>query len=119
MRICRMMSGSKGAANTYRSGSPLTARIFVEQMARAAGMTLEDIFRMELMIAYRCARGPEFPEGVRALLVDKDRNPQWLYSSHAEVPQAVVEEHFKPSWEGAHPLADLSGLNCLKEPSFR
>ena len=96
-----------GAAATYRSGSPLTARIFVEQMTRARGMTLEDMFRMELMIAYRCARGPEFPEGVRALLVDKDRNPQWQYSSHAEVPQEIVEEHFRPSWEGAHPLADL------------
>jgi len=95
------------AVNTYRSGSPLTARIFVEQMARAEGMTLEEMFRMELMIACRCARGPEFPEGVRALLVDKDRNPRWLYKSHTEVPEAVVEEHFKPSWEGAHPLADL------------
>lgn len=97
----------EGAAATYLSGSPLTARIFVEQMARAAGMTLADMFRMELMIAYCCARGPEFPEGVRALLVDKDRNPQWQYTSHAEVPKETVEEHFRPSWEGAHPLADL------------
>ncbi len=95
------------AVETYRNGSPLTARIFVEQMRRATGMSLAEMFRMELMIAWRCARGPEFPEGVRALLIDKDRNPDWQFKTHSEVPQHIVDEHFIPSWQGEHPLQDL------------
>ena len=97
----------QAARETYRSGSPLTAKIVVEQMRRARGMSLADMLRMELAIAYRCVRGPEFPEGVRALLIDKDRNPEWQFRGHGEVPDALVAEHFVPSWRGAHPLAEL------------
>lgn len=97
----------QGALQTYRNGSPLTAQIFVEQMRRAKKMSLAEMFRMELAIAYRCARGEEFPEGVRALMVDKDKNPQWQFSNYREVSRAVIEQHFEPSWAGAHPLADL------------
>lgn len=97
----------QGAVETYRKGSPLTARIFVEQMRKSAGMSLADMFRMELLIAWRCARGQEFPEGVRALLIDKDKNPVWQYSGYRDVPDEIVGQHFSPSWEGEHPLADL------------
>ncbi len=97
----------QGAMQTYRNGSPLTAHIFVEQMRRAKDMSLAEMFQMELAIAYRCARGGEFPEGVRALMVDKDKNPQWQFPGHSDVPRAIVEQHFEPTWEGAHPLEDL------------
>lgn len=95
------------AMKTYRNGSPTTARVTVEQMRRAHGMQLADMFRMELMIAYQCIRHPDFPEGIRALLIDKDRNPQWRYKSARDVPDAVVAEHFEPAWTGTHPLQAL------------
>ena len=95
------------AMSTYRKGSPTTARIFVEQMRRAKGMSLADMFRMELVIAYQCIRHADFLEGVRALLIDKDRNPQWTYKSALDVPDSHVEEHFTLSWSGVHPLAAL------------
>ena len=95
------------AMSTYRKGSPTTARIFVEQMRRAEGMSLADMFRMELVIAYQCIRHADFLEGVRALLIDKDRNPQWAYRSALDVPDSHVEAHFTPSWSGVHPLAAL------------
>jgi enoyl-CoA hydratase/carnithine racemase len=95
------------ALSTYRKGSPTTARVFVEQMRRARGMSLADMFRMELVIAYQCIRHADFLEGVRALLIDKDRNPKWTYTSALDVPDSHVEEHFAPAWSGAHPLATL------------
>lgn len=94
----------QAAIETYRSGSAVTARIVVEQMRRAVSLTLEEMFQMELAIAYQCIRHADFPEGVRALLIDKDRNPQWSYASAADVPNALVEAHFQPSWSGTHPL---------------
>ena len=52
-------------------------------------------------------RHPEFSEGVRALLVDKDRSPQWTYSSLESVPEQVLETFFNPPWTH-NPLADLT-----------
>jgi enoyl-CoA hydratase/carnithine racemase len=95
------------AMATYKKGSPTTARIFVEQMGRARGMSLADMFRMELVIAYQCIRHADFLEGVRSLLIDKDRNPKWTYKSALDVPDSHVEEHFVPAWSGTHPLAEL------------
>jgi hypothetical protein len=36
----------------------------------------------------------EFFEGVRALLVDKDKSPKWKYQSIEEVPKEEVEWFF-------------------------
>ncbi|NIO43760.1 MAG: hypothetical protein GTO41_28545, partial [Burkholderiales bacterium] len=91
----------------YRKGSPTTARVFVEQMRRTKGMSLADMFRMELVIAYQCIRHADFAEGVRALLIDKDKNPNWTYKSALDVPDTHVEAHFVPTWSGAHPLDAL------------
>ena len=96
-----------GAIETYQRGSATTARIFHEQLQRAPDMTLADTLRMELDIAGQCVRHPDFSEGVRALLVDKDRRPAWQFASTKEVPQSYVEEHFRSPWSGDHPLADL------------
>jgi enoyl-CoA hydratase/carnithine racemase len=95
------------AMATYRHGSPTTARVFMEQMRRAKDMSLADMFRMELVIAYQCIRHPDFPEGIRALLIDKDRKPDWKYKSALDVPDSYVEAHFRPAWSGTHPLAAL------------
>ena len=97
----------QAAAETYRAGSPTTAAIFIEQMRRAQGMSLADMFRLELVIACQCARHEEFTEGVRALLVDKDRNPAWHYRDHRDMPAAYLASFFEPPWHGPHPLADL------------
>ena len=37
----------------------------------------------------------EFFEGVRALLIDKDKNPKWKYSSVNEVKQEDIDFFFK------------------------
>lgn len=95
------------AMATYKHGSPTTARIFIEQMRRAKGMSLADMFRMELVVAYQCIRHTDLPEGIRALLIDKDRKPQWTYKSALDVPDSHVQKHFEPTWPGPHPLAAL------------
>lgn len=95
------------AISTYRSGSPTTARIFLEQMLRARTMNLAERFRMELNIAFACIRHSDFPEGVRALLIDKDKQPNWVYKTAQSVPNDYVQAHFEPGWSGSHPLSDL------------
>lgn len=95
----------KGLA-TLERGCPITAGIVVEQLARARDMALADMFRMEMVIGTHCARLPDFAEGVRALLIDKDQTPEWSVASLDEVPRERVLEHFEAPWE-INPLADL------------
>lgn len=91
---------------TLEAGCPVTAGIVVEQLHRAHGMTLADQFRMEMVIGTHCARNTDFAEGVRALLIDKDRTPAWSVADLDALPPAVTEAHFVAPWP-SNPLADL------------
>jgi enoyl-CoA hydratase len=44
--------------------------------------------------------GPDFMEGVRALLVDKDRRPRWRHANLLAVSQPEVEACMAPLPEG-------------------
>jgi len=94
------------AAEGLERGCPMTAAVIDEQLARAEHMSLPDMFKMEMVIAARCARGPDFAEGVRALLIEKDNAPRWAHASVAEVTEAELARHFTPPWE-RNPLEDL------------
>lgn len=85
--------------NTLKTGCPVTAWLIWHQIQKGQQMSLKDIFRMELAMAEECTRRPDLSEGIRALLVDKDRQPRWSYTSVAEVPEEVVERHFQPVWD--------------------
>jgi enoyl-CoA hydratase/carnithine racemase len=93
---------------TLRSGCPTSIGIVYEQLRRVAGMALADTFRMELCIATHCARNPDFAEGVRALIIDKDNQPRWRFGTLAALPDDYVQGHFVMPWS-RHPLATLGG----------
>jgi enoyl-CoA hydratase/carnithine racemase len=96
------------AQATLTAGSPISAHLVFEQLKRAATMSLADCFKMELIMSCRCGMLGEFQEGVRALLVDKDREPSWLYATLEDVPQTCIESFFTSPWgEGKHLLTNL------------
>lgn len=95
------------AAKTLAAGCPLTAHLVWEQIARAKHLSLNQVFQMEYAISLNCCRHPEFPEGVRARLIDKDQAPRWHWPDVASIPDEVIAAHFAPVWDGEHPLADL------------
>jgi hypothetical protein len=89
-----------------RSGCPTSVGIVHEQLRRVSSTSLAETFRMELNIANHCARNPDFTEGVRALIIDKDNKPAWQYGSLQNLPHDYVVGHFESLW-AVHPLADL------------
>ena len=98
----------KRAAATLAAGSPTTAALVWAVRQRAAGLSLAEVFRLELCIALHCCANPDFPEGVRALLVDKDHAPAWSPATLAAIDAAAITAYFEaPDW-AAHPLADLA-----------
>ncbi|WP_442112448.1 enoyl-CoA hydratase/isomerase family protein [Pseudomonas sp. NUPR-001] len=96
------------AANTMLEGCPLTAHLVWQQIQRARHLSLAQVFQMEYTLSLNCCRHPEFSEGVRARLIDKDQQPRWHWADIAQVPTAVINAHFAKAWEGRHPLADLA-----------
>jgi enoyl-CoA hydratase/carnithine racemase len=87
-------------------GCPVTACIVAEQLQRGRGMSLSDVFRMEWIVSAQCTRHPDFPEGVRAQLVDKDKQPRWHFPSIDAVPRTYMEDHFLLP-NKVNPLSDL------------
>lgn len=75
--------------------SPTSLKIALKQMHLGATMPFADVMIMEYRISQACARRPDFYEGVRAALIDKDRHPRWQPATVAEVPDAEVEHCFE------------------------
>ena len=95
------------AAQTFLKGSPTSAALGLELQRRARNLSLADTFRLEWQASVGCCAHTDFAEGVRALLIDKDKQPKWQPATLAEVTPAWIEDHLKPRFDGAHPLADL------------
>jgi len=67
--------------------------------------SLEAALDVEYRLAVRLFEDGEFPEGVRALIVDKDRKPAWSPPRLSEVTNALVEGYLAPL-----PAAEELGL---------
>lgn len=99
----------KGVA-ALRNGCPITAGIIFKQLSLGPSLSLAECFTAELAVATNCLSRPDFAEGVRALLIDKDQSPMWTVAGINDVSQSMVDEHFIGQWERegrAHPLVDL------------
>lgn len=83
------------AAETIAAKSPTAVTVTLAALRRArAQPSLEAVLNQELRVSLRALRWPDFAEGIRAQLVDKDRNPQWSPASLAQVSPDVAEAVF-------------------------
>jgi len=89
---------ARAAADLIATRSPIACAVTLAAVRRAAGL---DSLRAALVQEYRtsCAslRSHDFVEGIRAQLVDKDRNPQWSPASPGEVTDADIDAYFVPA----------------------
>ena len=88
--------------------SPTMMMVALRQLQLGKSMTLADCFRMELGMTKQCFKHGDIIEGVRALIIDKDNQPQWKPSRLEDVTPASVEAFFQSPWTAkSHPLAEL------------
>lgn len=76
--------------------SPTALKLTVEQLRRGAMCSFDECMRMEWRMVNGVLRGPDFYEGVRALIIDKDQKPVWRPASLAEVDEGAIAAHFAP-----------------------
>lgn len=95
------------AGSAFSKGSPTSAVLGFEMQRRASALPLAEVFRLEWNASVGCCLHHDFAEGVRALLIDKDKNPRWQPATLGEVTPALIEAHLHAHRAGPHPLADL------------
>lgn len=82
------------ALATFAAGSPTSAAVIFEQVRRGRQLSLCEAFAQDLRIAQGFVKHPDFREGVRALLVDKDRNPRWSPPTQSQIKYEQVQKAF-------------------------
>ena len=83
-------------ADSLAGGSPTAAHVTWAYLARCRHLSLREVLDLDLLLARQYQRRHDFPEGVRALLIDKDRRPAWSPDRFDAVEPSLVEAHFQP-----------------------
>lgn len=85
------------AREALSAASPWSLTVTTELLRRGgASDDLAECLGRELRAAVKMTECPDFHEGVRAVLVDKDKNPAWTPATVAEVSGEAVRELFDP-----------------------
>lgn len=91
---------AKEAHDAMLRASPLSVKLAFEQWRRGSkDMTIEDALALEYRMTQHVMAGHDFFEGIRALLIDKDRKPRWQHRALADVSEAEVSAYFAPIGE--------------------
>ncbi|MGO4804400.1 enoyl-CoA hydratase/isomerase family protein [Arthrobacter sp. 2MCAF15] len=85
-----------GAADTIEAKSPTAVKVALESLRRVRGLSLAQALEQEYRVGLHFLAGPDFREGIRAQVVDKDRNPHWKPAVLAEVTPGDVAAYFAP-----------------------
>jgi len=91
--------GADWAANeraAILAKSPTCTRIAARQIQEGAGLDFEACMRLEYRLARFCMMQPDFYEGVRAAIIDKDNAPQWSPGTLAAADEAHIAPAFAP-----------------------
>ncbi|MBS97389.1 MAG: enoyl-CoA hydratase [Oceanospirillaceae bacterium] len=96
----------KRAQKAISHGSPLSIKMIHRQLQRCRHMSLREVFQHELELSIQCCRHRELQEGVRALLIDKDGQPNWTFPKVEAVEPSFMDGLFESPWS-TNPLADL------------
>jgi enoyl-CoA hydratase len=76
--------------------SPTSLKITLRNIRSAVSFkTAEESFQQDYRISLACIAEHDFIEGIRATIVDKDRNPTWRPAKLEDVTQDIVDRHFR------------------------
>ena len=82
-------------AGNIRRKSPLAMAVTFEAIRRGAKLNFKEAMTAELDISLGFLRTQDFYEGIRAQLIDKDRNPKWSHKDVAHVTDSQVKRVFR------------------------
>jgi enoyl-CoA hydratase len=101
---------ARAAAQAIRRKSPSSLAIALRQMQIGDKLDIGDALRTEFRIVSRIARGHDFYEGVRAVIIDKDNRPRWNPAAMESVESATIDSYFAPLLEGELDFGARTGV---------
>lgn len=75
--------------------APLSLKVTLAQLRKAEFMTMAECLQMDYCLTHHFMCAPDFHEGVRALLVDKDNSPHWQPETLEQVTDEMVDVCFE------------------------
>ena len=91
------VEAARVALATMQKMSPTSLKVTLRNIRAALSFKkVEQSFQQDYRIALACVAGHDFIEGIRAQIVDKDRNPLWRPDKLENVTAGIVDRHFKP-----------------------
>jgi enoyl-CoA hydratase len=82
---------------TLGTKSPQACKVSLRLLAQGAEMQdFADEMRQEYAVATHVVQRPDFAEGVRAVLIDKDNMPKWDPATPEEVTEHMIDKIFAP-----------------------
>lgn len=88
---------AQDAADLIATRSPIALTVTLEAVRRAAKLTtLKDVLVQDYRVSSASLRSHDLVEGIRAQLIDKDRNPKWSPAQLSAVSAADVAAYFAP-----------------------
>lgn len=88
-------AAAREALTAIRSASPTSLLSTFELMRLGTDRTLAQCQTIELALARRAVRHPDFAEGVRAMVIDKDRKPNWSPARIEDVALDSLQAMFR------------------------
>ena len=80
---------------TLAQKSPTSLKVTLKQLTEYGEHGFEEAMALEYRLAMHCNLGVDFFEGIRAQIVDKDRNPAWRPARLEEVTAQAVDAYFE------------------------
>ncbi len=76
--------------------SPTSLKLTLRQLTIGRGYDLDAALALEYRLTQHVMAGHDFYEGVRAMLIDRDRKPQWRPAALIEVDDSMIDSYFPP-----------------------
>jgi enoyl-CoA hydratase len=87
---------ARAALETMGKMSPTSLKITLRNIRSALSFEeVEQSFAQDYRVSLACVAEHDFIEGIRAAIVDKDRNPAWRPDTLEAVTPDIVERHFR------------------------
>ena len=90
-------AAAQDAAEVIASRSPIAVSVALEAVRRAAKLeTLEDVLIQDYRVSSASVSSQDLVEGIRAQIIEKDRNPKWSPATLTAITAADIEAYFEP-----------------------
>ena len=94
--------------------SPTSLKITLRHVRLARDLDLRATLLQDFRLGCRCLDGHDLYEGVRAMLIDRDRTPKWRPERLQDVSEAMVEAYFASLGADELPLPSRAAMQAFE-----